>query len=438
MAETKTATLAIEQIKANPRNARKHSKKQIQQIANSIVRFGFINPVIVDENLNALAGHGRLAAARLLGLKSIPVIIVSGLSEAERRFYALTDNKLTDNSSFDRSLLAAEFCELGSLLESEGLDFELTGFAEAERDNILVDLVDPEHEPADLIPAPERVAVTRASECWILGDHRIACGDARIADAVETLMGAERAAMAFLDPPFNRKSSAIGGRGATKHPDFLVGSGELSSDEFASFLTEAHTNVANVCVPGALVYSCMDWRGMREMLAAGSAFSELKNLIVWHKTNPGQGSLYRSHHELIFLFKVGGGPHRNNIELGVHGRNRSTIWTYSGVNTFRAGRMDDLRCHPTVKPVALVADAMRDCTRRGDIVLDVFLGSGTTVLAAEKVGRRGYGLEIDPYYADVAIRRWQSFTKRDAVLAGTGETFTELTALRTKPNRGRS
>jgi DNA modification methylase len=182
----------------------------------------------------------------------------------------------------------------------------------------------------------------------------------------------------------------------------------------------------------------MDWRHSDEMLAAGKqVYAELKNLVVWVKTNAGQGTFYRSQHELIFVFKNGDGAHQNNFELGQHGRSRSNVWTYAGVNTFRAGRLDDLSVHPTVKPVALVADAMRDCSRRGDIVLDPFMGSGTTILAAERVGRRGYGLELDPLYVDAAVRRWQAFTKRDAILAGTNTTFDEMTAARSATKGGR-
>ena len=175
----------------------------------------------------------------------------------------------------------------------------------------------------------------------------------------------------------------------------------------------------------------MDWRHLRECLTAGEdAFTELKNIIAWVKTNAGQGSFYRSQHELILVFKNGTGRHQNNIELGKFGRSRSNVWEYAGVNTFRKDRLAELTVHPTVKPVALVADAMRDCSRRGDIVLDPFMGSGTTILAAEKVGRRGYGIEIDPLYVDVAIRRWQEFTKRDAILLATGQTFDEVAAER--------
>jgi DNA modification methylase len=274
---------------------------------------------------------------------------------------------------------------------------------------------------------------------WVFGDHRLVCGDATNDDDVSTLMGRDRAAMVFTDPPYNVQVSSIVGRGKIKHREFVCASGEMSRDEFTMFLASTFSLAAQYSREGSIHYVCMDWRHLGEALAAGNeAYTELKNLVVWAKTNAGQGSFYRAQHELILVFKNGHGPHQNNIELGRHGRNRSNVWTYAGVNTFRAGRLDELSIHPTVKPVGLVADAMRDCSRRGDIVLDPFLGSGTTILAAERVGRRGYGLEIDPLYVDAAIRRWQDFTKRDAILKATGQTFDEVAAARSPAKRGRA
>jgi DNA modification methylase len=252
-------------------------------------------------------------------------------------------------------------------------------------------------------------------------------------------MGRDRAAMIFADPPFNVRIKATVGRGRTKHREFAFASGEMSPSQFVAFLKRWMRLAAQFSEDGSIHYVCIDWRHLSEALAAGSeVYSELKNLVVWAKTNAGQGSFYRSQHELILVFKNGQGPHQNNIELGRHGRSRSNVWTYAGVNSFRAGRLDELSIHPTVKPVALVADAMRDCSRRGDIVLDPFLGSGTTILAAERVGRRGYGMEIDPLYVDAAIRRWQDFTKRDAILKATGQTFDEVAATRSATKRGRA
>jgi DNA modification methylase len=272
-------------------------------------------------------------------------------------------------------------------------------------------------------------------DLWVLGRHRLLCGDATKADDVATLMGGDRAALVFTDPPYNVAVSSIQGRGHIKHREFVSGSGEMSRDEFQRFLADSLGLAAKHSAEGSIHYVCMDWRHLGEMLAAGEqVYGELKNLVVWAKTNAGQGSFYRSQHELIFVFKSGDAPHLNNVELGKHGRNRSNLWSYPGVNSFRAGRLDDLSVHPTVKPVAMVADAMRDCSRRGDVVLDPFIGSGTTILAAERVGRRAFGLELDPLYVDAAIRRWQKFTKRDAML--NGQTFGEAAAAR-KENGGR-
>jgi len=242
--------------------------------------------------------------------------------------------------------------------------------------------------------------------------------------------------MTFTDPPYNVSIPKTVGRGRTKHRNFAMASGEMPSAVFIDFLVDALTPAVKHSIDGALHYICMDWRHMRELLDAGDRiFSELKNLVVWSKTNPGQGSLYRSQHELIFVYKSGSGPHLNNVELGRHGRNRSNVWTYPGANSFRSGRMPDLAAHPTVKPVALVADAMRDCSRRGDIVLDPFMGVGTTIQAAQRIGRRAYGIEIDPLYVDAAVRRWQSATKRDAVLEGTGKIFDEVATARRSGRR---
>jgi DNA modification methylase len=243
--------------------------------------------------------------------------------------------------------------------------------------------------------------------------------------------------MAFLDPPYNvRVAGHVGGRGRIKHEEFACASGEMTSEQFVQFLKETLGTAARHTVDGGIAYVCMDWRHARELLDAGSAvYDELKNICVWAKTTPGQGSFYRSQHELVFVFKRGASPHLNTFELGQHGRTRSNVWTYPGANAFRAGRMDELKMHPTVKPVALIADAMRDCSRRGSVILDPFAGSGTSIMAAEKIGRRAFCMEIEPRYVDVAIRRWQQYTGKDAILESTGQTFGELQAV--GPDEGR-
>ena len=430
----------IDALAPSPHNARTHSEKQVRQIANSIERFGWTYPILTDENGVVIAGWGRCLAGKRLGLQQVPVIVLTGLSDAEKRALALADNKIAANAGWDRAVLAAELGELAHLLPECNLDLSITGFEPGEIDILMGDLVDPEQDPADDLPIIQQQPVSRPGDLWKLDRHRLLCGDARKAHDVAKLMGTERAAMVFTDPPYNVRVVSVQGRGKIKHREFAVASGEMTPEQFSRFLIECLSLAAKHSADGSIHYVCMDWRHQREMLEAGEAvYSELKNLVVWVKTNAGQGSFYRSQHELIFVFKNGDAPHINNFELGQHGRSRSNVWTYAGVNTFQAGRMDELKVHPTVKPVAMVADAMRDCSRRGDIVFDPFMGSGTTILAAERVGRRGYGIELDPLYVDAAVRRWQAFTKRDAILHGTRQTFDEAIADRSsdQPRRAK-
>lgn len=418
-------------IKPHPKNVRTHPKAQIRRLVDSIKQFGFTSPPLVDENGVILAGHARWQAAKEAGLKVIPVIVLRGLSEAKKRAYLLADNKIAELAGYDRPALARELETLESLLAEDGFDLSLTGFEPAEIDSLFSDLVDTETDPADDPPEIAAKAVSRKGDLWVLGDrHRLLCDDARHAD-YSTLMRGERATMMFADPPYNVSIPKTVGRGQTKYRNFAMAAGEMPPAVYTNFLIDTLSPAAANSVDGALHFICGDWRHMQEVQNAGDRiYSELKNLVVWSKTNAGQGSLYRSQHELIFVYKVGTGSHLNNVELGRHGRNRSNVWTYPGANTFRAGRMADLTAHPTVKPIAMVADAIRDCSRRGDVVLDPFMGVGTTILAAERIGRRAYGTEIDPLYVDAAIKRWQSVTHHDAVLEGTARTFDETAQMR--------
>jgi DNA modification methylase len=425
--------LSPRSLKPAGRNARTHSKKQIRQIADSMLRFGVISPLIADDRGRLVAGHARAEAARLIGLARVPVIRLSHLNETEIRAYILADNKLAEKAGWDREILAIELEELQIALPEIGVDLGITGFEPGEVDSILIDLSENGPNPADEIPDLTGAPVaSRKGDIFILGHHRLVVGDARDAQAFAQLMQGQSADMAFLDPPYNvHIPGHAGGRGRTKHREFMCASGEMSSDQFIQFLRETLGLCARHTVDGGITYVCMDWRHMRELSEAGTVvYDELKNVCVWVKTTPGQGSFYRSQHELVFVFKRGQAPHLNTFELGQHGRSRSNVWSYAGVNMFRAGRMDELKMHPTVKPVALIVDAMRDCSRRGGIVLDAFAGSGTTIMAAEQVGRRARCLEIDPGYSDVAIRRWQTFCRRDAVLEATGQTFEQLVEFR--------
>jgi DNA modification methylase len=423
--------LSIGQIKLNRRNSRTHSAKQVRQIANSVVAFGFTNPLLVSEDGELIAGHGRYKAAELLGLAEVPVIVLSGLSPAKRRALAIADNKIGENSGWDRERLAIEIPELAGLLEAEGLDVSILGFEAVEIDQLVTDFEENAADPQDSIDSKwwqDRV-VSKRGDLWLLGPHRLLCGDARSAADVARLMAHCRADLAFLDPPYNVRIGGVVNRGRTKHSEFAMASGEMSSADYVRFLGATLSAAASVSREGALHYVCTDWRHIAELMAAAKAvYGDTINIVVWVKSNAGQGSFYRSQHELVGVFRVGKAPHLNNVELGRHGRSRSNVWHYGGVNCFRAGRLEELRSHPSAKPVALVADAIKDCTRRGDVVLDTFSGSGTTIMAAERVGRHARALEIEPRFVDVAIRRWQAFTRRDARHAESGLSFDQIAA----------
>jgi DNA modification methylase len=421
----------IRTLRPNPRNARTHSARQIRLIKESIQKFGQIKPVIIDDNSTILAGHGFIEAARLAGLNRVAVLRFSHLTETQKRAYLLADNKIAEEAGWNREMLAIELGELVDLLPAEGFDISLTGFETAEIDLLLADMAPSTPEPVDAIPTLPQKATAGRGDIWLLGRHRLMCGDAQEAGDLKRLMNGKLVKAVFCDPPYNRPARSIGGRGQIKHSDFAFASGEMSSPQFRRFLAQTLGNGVQVSAEGAVHFVCMDWRHVSDLADVGrDLYGAMLNLVVWNKSNAGQGSFYRSQHELIGVFRVGDESHRNNIELGRFGRNRSNVWTYAGINTFGSGRMQNLASHPTVKPVALVADALLDCTNRGDAVLDQFCGSGTLILAAEKVGRIGLGLEYEPRYVDVAIQRWQTLTKLDAVLGGDGRTYEEVAEAR--------
>lgn len=414
------------------RNARKHSKKQVRQIADSIERFGFTNPVLISDADEIIAGHGRVAAAKLLGLTTVPTLRLSHLSETERRAYVLADNKLALNAGWDQEILAIE---LQALIDLD-FDVTLTGFSLAEVDLTLDAARDSDPDappgPEDDIPPMGGSAVTRRGEVWVLGRHRLVCGDARNLEDYARLLQGEAVDLVFTDPPYNVPIDGhVSGLGRIRHREFAMGVGEMSREAFTAFLKETLGPMASVCRDGAIAFVCMDWRHMGELLDAGeSVFSELKNLCVWNKTNGGMGTFYRSKHELVFVFKVGAEPHVNSFGLGDSGRYRTNVWDYPGITSLGANRSEVLAMHPTVKPTALVADAIRDCSRRGDIVLDAFGGSGTTLIAAETCGRSARLIEYDPLYCDTIVRRYEQLTGKSAVLADGGATFEAIEATR--------
>ena len=356
----------------------------------------------------------------------------SPLSEGEKRAYILADNRLAEKAGWDRDMLAIE---LQGLIDLE-IPVEVTGFETAEIDLILDEAQEstgPAHGPEDVAPSyAAGPAVSRPGDLWVLGQHRLLCADARDAAAYDKLLDTAKATFAFTDPPYNVPIDGhVCGLGRIRHSNFAMGCGEMSEAQFTRFLATVFRLMASNTVDGSIHQICMDWRHMAEMLGAGrQVYSELKNVCVWNKTNAGMGSFYRSKHELVFVWKNGTAPHVNNFELGQYNRSRSNVWDYAGVNSFRHGRLEELAMHPTVKPVALVTDAIRDCSRRNDLVLDPFAGSGTILIAAERIGRRARALEIDPNYVDVAVKRWQAYTGKRALLAATGATYEMVEASR--------
>lgn len=416
----------IEALKPREHNPRTHSKRQLRQLANSVSHFGFLCPVLVDGDNRIVAGHGRVEAAKLKGLKEVPTICVAHLSEAQIRAYVIADNKLAMNAEWNTELLRSE---LQQLSVEHGFDVTLTGFETAELD-ILLGTADDELDEADQVPEIDRSqpAVSRLNDLWRIGKHFVSCADATKSGSYDRLLQGQKADLVFTDPPYNVPIDGhVSGLGRNHHREFAMASGEMTEGEFTEFLKSVFRNLAAFSTDGSLHYVCMDWRHMWEVMAAGrKAYTELKNLCVWNKTNGGMGSLYRSKHELVFLFKNGKAPHVNNVELGKHERYRTNVWDYAGVNTFRANRDEELAAHPTVKPVRMVADAIRDTSNRKAIILDAFAGSGTTLVAAEQTGRRGYGLELDPHYVDVVVRRMTQTLGEQAVLANSNESFDEI------------
>jgi len=390
----------------DPRNARTHPKRQVDQIVASMRTFGFTNPLLVDPAGGIIAGHGRLLAAKAMGLTEVPTIELCDLTPAQMRALRLADNKIALGAGWDLDMLKVELAELAVL--DVDLDLSVTGFSVGEIDVVMNGAIDPDDEVIPPVPAAPR---TRPGDIWILGEHRVGCGDGRDLAFLNAVLGDKaRIDAAFLDPPYNvRINGHANARG--RHREFAMASGEMTDAAFRSFLAESLGACAAVSHDGAVHFVCMDWRHMADLESVGAKiYGGLLNLCVWNKSNAGMGSLYRSKHELVFVFKVGDAPHFNAVELGRYGRNRTNVWDYASVNSLKGSRREDLALHPTVKPVALVADALQDVTRRGDLVLDIFLGSGTTLVAAERCGRRFRGLDIDPAYVDVAVDRWVAMT----------------------------
>lgn len=428
VAPLKVELRPLSALRPAKRNARRHSERQISQIAASIGQYGFLNPVLVDAEGGIIAGHGRVEAARMLGLAEIPVLCIAHLTPAEVKAYALADNRIAENATWDAEDLRAEIAELSLQVD---FDLELTGFTTGEIE-VIIDGRKPADIKAEEVPTLDRRLATGVEDgdLWQLGAHRLYCGSSLDRRSFKAVMGGDQARMLFSDPPFNVPVAGhVGGLGKVQHVEFAMASGEMSASEFTAFLREVFALAASYSIDGAIHYQCMDWRHLREMLDAGEAtYGSLLNMCVWAKDNGGMGSFYRSRHELVFVWKVGTAPHLNTVELGRNGRYRTNVWEYRGA--IRTGGNSELALHPTVKPVAMIIDAIKDTSKRGDIVLDPFGGSGSTLIAAEKSRRMARLIEIEPKYCATTIRRWQDLTGKDAILLATGESFDVVHARR--------
>jgi len=412
-----------------PSNARTHSKKQLVKLKASIQKFGFTAPVLIDGQNTILSGHGRIEAAIELGLETIPTRVIAGLTETQKRAYVLADNKLAQLSGWDQDMLKSEM----EILIQNDFSIDSTGFSTAEVDLMFDEGISSGSSDDEILEddVSEEV-ITKPGDLWKLGDHLLLCGDALEADSYATLLQSNQAQMVITDPPYNVKVNGhVCGKGKVKHQEFAMASGEMTEAQFTQFLNDAFSCMHSGMQDGAIAFFFMDWRHMVEIQeAAKSLFGPLRQLCVWVKDNAGMGTFYRSQHELCFAFKKGETPHINNFELGQHGRYRTNVWNYPGVNTLKGKGYELLAMHPTVKPVAMIADAIRDCSHRNGIVLDPFCGSGTILIAAERTGRKARAMELDPRYVDVAVQRWQRITGKHACLHSTGQTWSQVSSER--------
>lgn len=368
----------INHLKPYANNNRTHTAMSVVRLKDSIQQFGFVVPILATGSGEVVAGHGRLEAAKQLGLDHVPVVTADHLSDAEIRALRIADNKLAELSDWNEDALQIELEELMDLSLAGELDFELdiTGFELPEIDIVIGGSGTLKETGTVSWPDTSSPPVTRLGDLWHLGEHLIFCGNSLEAASFDAVLGKDMPRMVFADPPYNVAVNGHVRSGEAGHREFAMASGEMTEREFRSFLSESIGHVFDCLMDGGIAMICMDWRHIEELIVAGKgAGLDLINLCVWNKTNGGMGSLYRSKHELVAIFKKPGAAHINNVELGKHGRNRTNVWDYAGVNTFGTAREADLADHPTVKPTALVADAIMDASHRGDMVLDCFGGS---------------------------------------------------------------
>ncbi|MBO6666462.1 DNA methyltransferase [Parvibaculum sp.] len=429
--ESRIEYLGTHQVLEDRKSARIHSAKQIQKLTRSINRFGFINPIIVDSRNSIICGGARLMAAKKLGLNRVPVIRADHLSEQEIRAYRLADDRIAEDGQWDKNLLRVELNEILEI--DENFDLTLSGFDTVEIDNLLVLEDCSQTEGQDSVPEVNSAPrIARQGDFWWVGDHRVFCGDARDINAITTALNGDAPQLTVIDPPYNVPIGGhVSGLGQNKHDNFAMACGEMDRETYVLFLKDSLAALSKVSPEGSLHFVFMDWRHIRDLIEAGEAiFDAFKNLVVWRKSNAGMGAFYRSQHELIAVFKKGTAPHVNNFGLGQDGRYRTNVWDYAGCTSLGRERDEALAIHPTVKPVAMISDLIRDCTNRGDLVLDTFAGSGTTLLAAEQTGRTAVLAEYDPAYVDVILQRAHSAVGVEPIHDETGLTLNEIHALR--------
>lgn len=403
--------LSVDQLRPYRQNAREHPASQIAKLAKSLERHGVVQTLVVDEAGEIIAGHAVLLAARKIGIRELPCITLFGLGDTEKRRIRIALNKLGDLSRFSPEGLRSEV--LAIVAEEPVIDPEELGFEVGEWDVVLK--AEPNADD-DKLPEPKAEPRAQRGDIWKLADHMIGCGDARDQAFLGRVMAGATADAAFLDVPYNVSISGHATRSG-QHDEFAMASGEMSDEEFIEFLSRSLGAARGVTRDGGVHFLCIDHHHVDQLMsAARPLYGARIHICVWNKSNAGMGSLYRSKHEFVAVYRVGEAQPLNNVQLGKFGRSRTSVWDYPSVNMVGSSRAAELKWHPTVKPVALVADAIKDVTRRGDVVLDTFLGSGTTLIAAERTGRCCRAIELAPNYVDIAIDRWVAITGLEPVL----------------------
>ncbi len=425
--DLETVRVPIEQLQPAKRRARKPGKDHLANVMKCLRELGQVSPILIDRDHRIVDGHIVVEALRQLAATHVVAVPLDHLNEEQVRLVRIALNKLAEGSTWELEELRAELGEL----QLAGYDLTNAGFTLPELDIIL----QPPTEGGgiavnDAVEEPPAEPVSRPGDLWLLGPHRLLCGDALVAQSYASILGEEKAAACFTDCPWNIPIEGfVSGLGVKKHKNFKMAAGEMSAEAFQEFVDTFSRLIAEHLEDGGVVYSCIDWRS-HDRIVLGGERAGLKhiNTIVWNKGSGGMGGLYRSAHELIPLLCKGKTSKTNNVELGRHGRDRTNVWNYPGANRPGSSAAQALKHHPTPKPVEMVEDALFDVTRRGELVLDPFMGSGTTLLAAEQSGRIAVGIELDPAYVDVCGRRWQEMTGEDAVNVHTRRTFNETAA----------